>query len=1011
MAIDISRIPPQIPTGANAISKKDGIIYGKNPLEDSFTGIVTGPNYNGFSDAAYFFNYAKLDLNDFNADYGYGFQIEQNGSTVQIEKIPAIYTFPINPSAISIQTPTATLTEVTMKGIVETHNGAPLRKISISGTTGVWPILKSSSSTNSSDFPILEYAFKNTIKAAGNTVNQFKKFAAFEEGGPQQNLYNSPLTRKFTANAEVLKSTGFATVHDLKRFLDFYISAKKESKNNKWRLTFWMKKDREKYYCTLNSYSIQKVAGSLEYNYSIELTAWRRAPLTGDIFVKPRLSSVTTDKNKLSNIIAGISQARRAISSSLQILSGIRSDIKQTFINPIGEVLLLMKDIAGVALSVGDFKESIIKDLSDPIGKYINQNSSILDKYVKNNPKAKPIGTRLSYSTETIAELEADKTNSVSITIPNSIVESLTPTFKWSAIGAFNFFYVEISKNIQFNSYWRKKTTTGFFATYKGTINGWENINESEIPDNQLEDNGVYYLRIKGYYNSGLKEKITNPILFTVKIPKAKTKTGESIPSDNGKTDEANAQASANQSAEAEESNKPTNVPKESKEQETADPLSKIFDDPTANAALLEEINIDELPLTDEQRASITKAIEAAKDKTTEDLINLIKQSSNFAAYISAALGGASKTYNRVNLVSTPLVKKKLSTNDIELLSYFNNIIMQLNSFVQLMDSANSEYKEDYYTYYKDLATNEGLTFSGEYTSKIYVPFPYNATLEQLATQYLGDPEKWIEIAALNQLKAPYVDEEGKKVKILASFSGDTISIPSGEKLYVGQIVKIGSNTSTISIRKIKSIDIINTAQTFITFEAGNFTPITSYKPSDNAYIRIYQPHTVNSDMIIAMPSNLPPDQEPIYKITPELKDLNNLAKIAKIDFLLNSEGDLILTGGGDIKYAAGLTNIVQAATMILKTNSNSLLQDPNFGIPDLIGQNTSEVKAQSIADSINESFKNDPRFAGLVAVEIQKSGPAITINSLLNITNTDIRLPISAELPRITVTSKKNKT
>ena len=45
--------------------------------------------------------------------------------------------------------------------------------------------------------------------------------------------------------------------------------------------------------------------------------------------------------------------------------------------------------------------------------------------------------------------------------------------------------------------------------------------------------------------------------------------------------------------------------------------------------------------------------------------------------------------------------------------------------------------------------------------SKIQVPVPFGLTMEQIAMRYLGDPQLWLEIATLNDLREPYIDENG----------------------------------------------------------------------------------------------------------------------------------------------------------------------------------------------------------------------------------------------------------
>jgi hypothetical protein len=375
----------------------------------------------------------------------------------------------------------------------------------------------------------------------------------------------------------------------------------------------------------------------------------------------------------------------------------------------------------------------------------------------------------------------------------------------------------------------------------------------------------------------------------------------------------------------------------------------------------------------------------------------------NFSRSISEALGGGSDTFSRVIGANIPKKTfKRLTTEDILILEKLNDIQMQMDAIIASMDTATSESSEDYYSFYRDFAVANGINFSESSISKFYVPFPFGATLESLAVQYLGSPERWIEIAALNSLKEPYVDEVGQLIDIKSSSGGNTLGVSSDRLLYVGQIVEISSDTKPSTVRKIREIDVVNAGLTLVTFEDSKGLPLTAYKPSENAKMKVFMPDTVNSNMLIAIPSTSAPRQGSVFKITPELDDLNKLARIAKIDIMLDTQGDIILTGGGDVKLAAGLTNIIQAATLKIRTKTNTLLQAPEFGNPADAGVNTSEASAQDVADALNDSFSGDPRFNGLISVQVSKKGPVIMIDSLVNIANTDINLPISAEVPKI---------
>lgn len=813
------------------------------------------------SDYGFWLNYNSLDSRLWNADYGYRMTIERASG-----EIVSSYTFAINPTAISIDTPTATTVETTMKGILETHNGAPLRRIALSGTTGVLPILRTlgNGAGNSQLKNTIEYAFKNSIKALGALGAQANRVTnAFNGGASPTYPLNIPLgVGPLSQDAlNDIEQSGFSKIHDLKRFLDFYISGKKETANRDWRLCFYMYKDQEKYYCSLNNYGIQKGAGTIEYNYSIQLTAWRRTPIQA----RSKNKSLAARQNQISDfakIQRTLTETRRFISSYLNVLSGIRADINDSLITPLGETILLVKQAGGAVLTTADFAFS---------GDIIRSTESSIKNYFTNNQPA----------------------------------------------------LLDASAKIK---------EYGFVA-----LNG-TNGNDS----------------------SALRESVD-------------------FKNSDGRSSDYIAP------------------------EESADPIGVLFNNPSQYPDIFDAIPMDSLELSDEVSSTISKVTGSVLMFTAEDMIERRDKIANFSRSISEALGGGSNTYNRViGANSVKKTFKKLTTEDILILEKLNDIQIEMDSIIASMDKAVAESSEDYYSFYKDFALANGLDFSQGSISKFYVPFPFGSTLESLATQYLGAPERWIELAALNSLKAPYVDEVGQLIDIRSSSGGNTLGVSSDSLLYVGQVVEIFSDTKPVTVRKVREIDVINAGLTLVTFEESKGLSLTAYKPSENAKMRVFMPDTINSNMLIAIPSSSAPRQDSVFKITPELDDLNKLARIAKIDLMLDSQGDIILTGGGDVRLAVGLTNIIQAATLKIRTKTNTLLQAPEFGNPAEAGVNTSEASAQDVADSLNDSFVDDPRFDGLVSVQVSKSGPAIVVDSLVNIANTDINLPISAEVPKI---------
>lgn len=64
-------------------------------------------------------------------------------------------------------------------------------------------------------------------------------------------------------------------------------------------------------------------------------------------------------------------------------------------------------------------------------------------------------------------------------------------------------------------------------------------------------------------------------------------------------------------------------------------------------------------------------------------------------------------------------------------------------------------------------------------TSTTSITFPYNTTLERIALKYLGNPERWIEIAVLNNLVPPYVITDISDTTPNVIHPGQTLLLPS----------------------------------------------------------------------------------------------------------------------------------------------------------------------------------------------------------------------------------------
>ena len=251
----------------------------------------------------------------------------------------------------------------------------------------------------------------------------------------------------------------------------------------------------------------------------------------------------------------------------------------------------------------------------------------------------------------------------------------------------------------------------------------------------------------------------------------------------------------------------------------------------------------------------------------------------------------------------------------------------------------------------------------GQYKSGSLVKMNYGESLESLATRYLGDPNKWIDIAIANGLKPPYIDEVGQRISLLSNGSGNQINLAGTDingnlnidKLYINQPVFLQSTTEVVvDQRTIISLRQVPVSGEII-LELDGARDMDRFKTLNQAYVRVFAPNTVNSSFYVLIPSQTPLPDDRQDEVPWFLAKSAQDEKRAKIDLAIDDSGELQFTTNGDVKLSYGLDNAIQAIKLKIITELGSLRYHPSFGLVNVLGNKNTNI--DSIRDLLTQSI------------------------------------------------------
>jgi hypothetical protein len=425
-----------------------------------------------------------------------------------------------------------------------------------------------------------------------------------------------------------------------------------------------------------------------------------------------------------------------------------------------------------------------------------------------------------------------------------------------------------------------------------------------------------------------------------------------------------------------------------------ADPVNKIVDTPIENYPFFSTIRPSDLNL----RPNTIKKMEAERKSVQslrrEDFERARNQAVQVLADFSDFIGAGDTTYTSTYHMPVRTTTRTPTDDEWDVVFSLNEVIQQYDALAATASVNRNQVTS--LDYVAGLARRSGIAFQVP-KSKFSVPFPYGSTLETLSNRYLGTPGRWHEIATLNGLRAPYVDEVGFKLNLLVNGNANQILVSDASNLFVGQKLWIESTTTLRESRRIQKVTPVGTH--FAVLLDGE-PDLSKFTTASQSFVQAFLPDTVNSQQQIYIPSDAEPAEDGfLVKSIPGVNYFDPLVSTCGIDWLLTQDNDIIITPDGDGRLAAGLVNQIQKIRLALATPKGSLMYHPEYGLGLKPGTSTADVSAQQIKSDISQLFRNDPSFTGVSGVSVQKDGGVVRIKMSIGIAGTSQYIPIQVDV------------
>jgi len=396
--------------------------------------------------------------------------------------------------------------------------------------------------------------------------------------------------------------------------------------------------------------------------------------------------------------------------------------------------------------------------------------------------------------------------------------------------------------------------------------------------------------------------------------------------------------------------------------------------------SVFDSMELTRLNISYEERLIVEAEILRVSSFTKTDFIDIRDHLRAARDELADQAGGTDDSYNTVFARNAVPTRTDIRILDISIMILLTNGLKSIDFILANIFSLDTT-TVDPFALAKTNVNNSAYALEQHKSGRL-TTINFGEDLQSLATRTMGDPDKFIEIAIANGLKAPYVDEYGEKISLISNGNSNLVNIsksnalgePNINKFYINQVIFLSSDIEIVQdqriVQSIKEVAISGE----IILEFDGEKDLSRYKLADNASIRVFKPNTINSSFMVLIPSTEPLPDDLQQEVPFFLKSSTEDERQAKVDLFMTDDRDLNFTSSGDLQLSYGLQNAAQAIVIKMEVERGTLPRHPNFGLVNVKGELTNNISGLQamLSRSITQQVENDPRFERLEQITVQ---------------------------------------